>query len=54
VVSGADAVYNELGRTLDSGGVPTYLTANRAMFCLNAFVRHRLMQRSGRLDDRLR
>lgn len=42
VVSRADAVYNELGRTLDAGGVPTYLTANRAMVCLNAFIRHRL------------
>ncbi|SCY49737.1 acetate--CoA ligase family protein [Desulfoluna spongiiphila] len=42
VVSRADAVYNELGRTLDAGGVPTYLTANRAMVCLNAFINHRL------------
>ena len=54
VVSGADAVYNQLGRTLDAGGVPTYLTANRAMFCLNAFVRHHLMRRTCRFSDWLR
>jgi len=38
---GADAVYNRFGQMRDSGG-PTYLTANRAMVCLNAFVRYRL------------
>ena len=54
VVSGVDAVYNQLGRTLDAGGVPTYLTANRAMFCLNAFVRYRLMRQTCRFSDWLR
>jgi acyl-CoA synthetase (NDP forming) len=44
VVSNADAVYNKLGKTLDAGGVPTYLTANRAMRCLNAFIRYRLLR----------
>lgn len=44
VVSNADAVYNKLGKTLDTGGVPTYLTANRAMTCLNAFIRYRLLR----------
>ncbi len=44
VVSNADAVYNKLGKTLDTGGVPTYLTANRAMLCLNAFIRYRLLR----------
>ncbi len=47
VVSGADAVYNKLGQTLDAGGVPTFLTANRAMACLNAFIRYRLLKQSG-------
>jgi 3-hydroxypropionyl-CoA synthetase (ADP-forming) len=42
VAFGAGAVYNRFGQILDSGGVPTYLTANRAMVCLNAFVRYRL------------
>jgi acyl-CoA synthetase (NDP forming) len=44
VVSNADAVYNKLGKTLDAGGVPTYLTANRAMRCLNAFIRYRFLR----------
>jgi hypothetical protein len=51
VVSGADAIYNILGKTLDEGGVPTFLTANRAMFCLNAFVRYRLLRSSGRKSE---
>ena len=55
VVSRADAVYNELGRTLDAGGVPTYLTANRAMVCLNAFINHRLARNEARpLSNRLK
>jgi acyl-CoA synthetase (NDP forming) len=54
VVSRADAVYNELGRTLDSGGVPTYLTANRAMLCLNAFVGYRLMRQTCSMGEWLR
>jgi hypothetical protein len=35
-----------LGRTLDAGGVPAFLTASRAMFCLNAFIRYRLTRKS--------
>jgi acyl-CoA synthetase (NDP forming) len=54
VVSGADAVYNKLGKTLDSGGVPTFLTANRAMFCLNAFVRYGMIRQGGKLDEWLK
>ena len=54
VISGADAVYNNLGKTLDNGGVPTFLTANRAMFCLNAFVRFRMLRQSGTLGEWLK
>ena len=54
VASGADAVYNKFGQTLDGGGVPTFLTANRAMICLNAFVRYRLTRRTGDLSEWLR
>jgi 3-hydroxypropionyl-CoA synthetase (ADP-forming) len=54
VISRADAVYNALGKTLDAGGVPTFLTANRAMFCLNAFVRYRLTRGSGQISDWLK
>ncbi len=54
VVSGADAVYNNLGKTLDSGGVPTFLTADRAMFCLNAFVRYRMLKQTGNKSEWLK
>ena len=54
VVSGADAVYNKLGKTLDSGGVPTFLTADRAMFCLNAFVRYWMMRQTNNKAEWLR
>ncbi|RKX90840.1 MAG: hypothetical protein DRP84_12535 [Spirochaetes bacterium] len=42
VVSGSDAAYNKIGQLLDSGGVPTFLTAERAMICLNEFIKYRL------------
>ncbi|MDJ0782771.1 MAG: acetate--CoA ligase family protein [Desulfosarcinaceae bacterium] len=54
VVSNADAVYNKLGKTLDAGGVPTYLTANRAMRCLNAFIRYRLLRDGAPFSEWLR
>ena len=54
VVSGADAVYNNLGKTLDSGGVPTFLTADRAMFCLNAFVRYYMLKHTGNKSEWLK
>jgi len=54
VVSGADAVYNRFGQVMDSGGVPTYLTAERAMVCLNEFVRYRLVKERGRIGEWLR
>lgn len=53
VVSGADAVYNRLGKTLDSGGVPTFLTAHRAMTCLNTFIRYHLLRQSNDFGGRL-
>jgi 3-hydroxypropionyl-CoA synthetase (ADP-forming) len=54
VVSGADAVYNRFGQVMDSGGVPTYLTAERAMTCLNEFVRYRLVKERGLMSEWLR
>jgi 3-hydroxypropionyl-CoA synthetase (ADP-forming) len=54
VVSGADAVYNNLGKTLDGGGVPTFLTADRAMFCLSAFVRYRMLKQTGNKSEWLK
>jgi len=54
VVSGADAVYNRFGQVIDSGGVPTYLTAERAMACLNAFIRYHLVKERGIISEWLR
>jgi len=54
VVSGADAVYNRFGQVMDSGGVPTYLTAERAMICLNAFLRYKLVKERGIISEWLR
>lgn len=44
VVSGADAAYNKFGQLIDFGGVPTFLTAERAMACLNEFIRYKLIK----------
>jgi 3-hydroxypropionyl-CoA synthetase (ADP-forming) len=54
VVSGADAVYNRFGQVMDSGGVPTYLTAERAMVCLNEFIRYRLIKEKRVFSEWLR
>ncbi len=54
VVSGADAIYNKLGKVLDEGGIPTFLTAKRAILCLNAFIRYRLMRKSDVFSDWLK
>jgi acyl-CoA synthetase (NDP forming) len=54
VVYGADALYNKFGQVLDSGGVPTFLTAERAMVCLNAFIRYRLNRERMRLSEWLK
>ena len=54
VVSGADAVYNKFGQVMDTGGVPTYLTAERAMVCLNTFIRYKLIKERHILSEWLR
>jgi acyl-CoA synthetase (NDP forming) len=54
IVSGADAIYNKLGKVLDEGGIPTFLTAKRAILCLNAFIRYRLMRKSDVFSDWLK
>ena len=42
------------GSRLDSGGVPTYLTADRALLDLSAFVPYRLMRQTCSFIDGLR
>ncbi|NJL71756.1 MAG: hypothetical protein HC888_09100 [Candidatus Competibacteraceae bacterium] len=54
VVSGADAAYNRFGQVMDAGGVPTFLTAERAMVCLNAFVRYKLITERRVINEWLR
>jgi acyl-CoA synthetase (NDP forming) len=51
VAFGAGAVYNRFGQILESGGVPTFLTANRAMLCLNAFIHYRLTRCGQHRDE---
>ncbi len=54
VSPGADAVYNKLSQILDQGGVPTFLTANRAMLCLNEFIRYHMIRQKGDLKEWLK
>ena len=54
VSAGADAVYNKISQILDQGGVPTFLTANRAMLCLNEFVRYHMIRQNGDLKEWLK
>ena len=54
VASGIDAIYNKLGQTLDAGGVPAFLSAKRAMLCLNAFIHYYLMRKSGSFSEWLK
>ena len=51
VAFGAGAVYNRFGQILESGGVPTFLTANRAMLGLNAFIHYRLTRCGQHRDE---
>ena len=54
VVSGAGASYNRFGQVLESGGVPTFFTAERAMVCLNEFTRYRLIREKHLLSEWLK
>ncbi len=54
VVSGSDAAYNKIGQVLDSGGVPTFLTAERAMLCLNEFIKYRLTKETKAFSEWLK
>lgn len=45
VTSGADTMYNRLGEVMERGGVPTYLSAEKAMNYLNEFIRYRFMRK---------
>lgn len=54
VTAGSDVVYNTFGQTFDQGGVPTFLTAGRAMRCLNAFVRYHMIRETNNFGEWLK
>jgi acyl-CoA synthetase (NDP forming) len=54
VVSGADDSYNRFGQVLEAGGVPTFFTAERAMTCLNEFIRYRHIREKNLLSEWLK
>jgi len=49
--SGTDSSYNKLGRILESGGVPVFLSAEDAMRFLGEFVRYHLIREQNRLEE---
>ena len=51
VTSGADTNYNRLGAVMERGGVPTYLSAEKAMTYLNEFIHHRLIRQDNLLAE---
>ena len=53
-VSGTHAVYNRLGQILEEGGIPTFLSAGRAMFCLNEFLKYHLDKEKRNLSEWLK
>ncbi len=54
VSPGPDAVYNKIGSIMEQGGVPTFLTANRAMLCLNEFIRYHMIREDGDMGEWLK
>jgi acyl-CoA synthetase (NDP forming) len=54
VVSGAGASYNRFGQVLEKGGIPTFFTAERAMVCLNEFMRYHLIRKKHLLSEWLK
>ncbi len=54
VTGGSDVVYNKFSQTLDAGGVPTFLTASRAMKCLNAFISYHMIRKTDNVGEWLR
>ncbi len=54
VTAGADVVYNKFGQAFDTGGVPTFLTASRAMKCLNAFIRYYMVRETNNFGEWLK
>lgn len=54
VTAGSDVVYNRFGQAFDMGGVPTFLTASRAMKCLNKFIRYHMIRKTNNFGEWLK
>jgi len=54
VISGGDAMYNKIDQILGKGKVPTFLSAGRAMKCLNAFIRYKLTKDTNNIFEWLK
>ena len=54
VTAGADANYNRFAQIIESGGVPTFLSAERAMMCLGEFVTYKLVKEKKLLSEWLK
>ncbi len=54
VTAGADANYNRFAQIIESGGVPTFLSAERAMMCLDEFITYKLVKEKKLLSEWLK
>jgi acyl-CoA synthetase (NDP forming) len=52
--SGLGSEYNKMGKVLESGGVPVFLSAEQAMKNLEEFVRYSLIREQNRLEEWIR
>ncbi len=50
-VSGGDDLFGRMIGVMDSGGLPTYLSAEQAMSYLNEFIRYRMIRELNLLDE---
>ena len=49
--SGGDNLYGRLGSVMESGGLPTYPSAEQAMAYLNEFIRYRLIRERNLINE---
>jgi acyl-CoA synthetase (NDP forming) len=54
VLPGADSVFNRFCAVLESGGVPTFPSAGRAMSSLNEFIHHKMIREKRLLHEWLK
>jgi 3-hydroxypropionyl-CoA synthetase (ADP-forming) len=54
VLPGADSVFNRFCAVLESGGVPTFPSAGRAMSSLNEFIHHKMIRKKRLLSEWLK